>query len=468
MIPRRGVLLLVGVLVFLIDNHQAQPLEGQEYRGTHTEYHVVFLPAQLLLPYLHPFGIGELGVIHAQAIAEHSFQSFGDLSGQGNFGQQIEYLLSLLQSLLDEVDIDFRLSARCYPVKQADVLLPETSSDFIERPLLGGIERIDFGFLQTGFVQPTDFLIIDLEDAFFHQSVENTQRSSCLFEQGFLGYFLQITATSRPTGKLDVFHQQGKLFLGSRQFVEKLLHRFLIPFRTGKPYPRLGLRFVAALQVLLHENGFLVEQSFDYGEYSLDATRLLKLGYALLPVSTEQVEQLLFVLRERFGSLEVLVIFHHRLALQLHTRWHGGFIDIAQRAEVIGGKPLPKAELEGKDDGSCVQHFLDVLRLEALRRRSVYLCHDGGVELLHAERHHDATTHLHALLQFRGQRVSVLRGNGQGHYDIHELLHAAKVQKRRHSPTEMPPLYLVRFFFLLRKCMPKKPAKSWSWHRSHR
>ena len=142
MVSGSRVLLLVRVFVLLIHNHQAQSLEGQEDGRTDTQDDIVFLLAQLLLPDFHPLGIGKLGMIDTKATSEHPLQTFGDLGGQGDFGQEIEHLLACLQRFLDEVDIDFGLATGGDPVKQTDIFLAEVIKDGGESLLLSRVQGV--------------------------------------------------------------------------------------------------------------------------------------------------------------------------------------------------------------------------------------------------------------------------------------------------------------------------------------
>ena len=139
-------------------------------------------------------------------------------------------------------------------------------------------------------------------------------------------------ATACPSGKFYILHQYGQLLLGSSHRVEKLHHlRFIkIGIRQTDTGFRAGL--VLSLDVLLHEDGFLVEQTFHHGEDVLQAHGTLKLGDTLFLVGTQEVEQALFAIAQRMSGFELFVIHHHRLAFELHPRWQGSLIDIAQRA----------------------------------------------------------------------------------------------------------------------------------------
>ena len=67
--------------MFLVDDDQSQPLEGQEKGRTHTEDNVIGFMGKLFLPHLYPLGIGELGVVDAQPTAEDPLQALGNLGG---------------------------------------------------------------------------------------------------------------------------------------------------------------------------------------------------------------------------------------------------------------------------------------------------------------------------------------------------------------------------------------------------
>ena len=114
--------------------------------------------AELLLPDFHPFGIGKLRVVDADASSEHTFQAFGDLRREGDFGKQVEHLLSVFDGLPDEMDVDFRLSAGGDTMEQADVFLPEVAEDGIIGCLLGRIERIDGDRARLFAVKPSHFV----------------------------------------------------------------------------------------------------------------------------------------------------------------------------------------------------------------------------------------------------------------------------------------------------------------------
>ena len=82
-------------------------------------------------------------MIDAQPAAKDPLQTLGYLGGQSNFRQQIKYLLALTDRLINEVDIDFGLTAGSDSVEQTNILHAERSTDFVESPLLMYIQFIE-------------------------------------------------------------------------------------------------------------------------------------------------------------------------------------------------------------------------------------------------------------------------------------------------------------------------------------
>ena len=173
MIAGSRILLLVGRFVLFVNDYQSQPLEGQEYGRAHSQNHLVRSVGQLLLPYFHSFRVRELGMINSQAAAEHSSQPFGDLGGQCDFREQIEHLFPCLKSLLYQVDIDFCLSAGCYSMEQAHILLPERAENGVKRCLLDRAESIYRTCFFRLQIKSSGFMFVCFKDSFGCQFVQN-------------------------------------------------------------------------------------------------------------------------------------------------------------------------------------------------------------------------------------------------------------------------------------------------------
>ena len=166
MITGHGILLLVGSLVFLIDDDEAEALEGQEDGTAGTEDDIVGILGELFLPYLNTLGIGIFRMVDAQAMAKDTLEPFHHLDSQGNLRQEVEHLLMLVECLLDKMDVDFRLAAGSNAMKQGDRLLEEGKLYLVEGFLLGQAQRFDmFGMGLTAMIQASHFLFVGLKDA---------------------------------------------------------------------------------------------------------------------------------------------------------------------------------------------------------------------------------------------------------------------------------------------------------------
>ena len=248
------------------------------------------------MPDFYPFSIRKLGMIDTQPTSEHSLQTFGDLSGQGYFRQQVQHLFSLFQRLLYQMNINLRLSTGSDPMKKTHILLPEILKDSRESLLLGSIQSIEFEGGNFRLVQSTDFLIIDLENTLIHQSIENGSARTRFFQQFFLGNFLQVFSPSCPTREFHIFHQHGQLFFGSGKFIEQSHHSGIIQFPIDQSHTGFRPRFVTSLQIFLHKDSFLFQQSLHDRKYILQANGTLQLGHTLFLVFTQQVKQALFTI----------------------------------------------------------------------------------------------------------------------------------------------------------------------------
>ena len=81
-------------------------------------------------------------MINAEALTKNSLQTIGDLHSQGNFGQKIKHLLTLLNGLLDEVNIQLRLAARGHTMQQRYVFRLKRFLYFVVGFLLRCVERM--------------------------------------------------------------------------------------------------------------------------------------------------------------------------------------------------------------------------------------------------------------------------------------------------------------------------------------
>lgn len=62
-------------------------------------------------------------MIDTEPVAKDFVESLHNLNRQGDFGQEIEHLLVFLDGFLDEMDVDFRLSAGSNTMQEYYVFL---------------------------------------------------------------------------------------------------------------------------------------------------------------------------------------------------------------------------------------------------------------------------------------------------------------------------------------------------------
>ena len=172
MIAGSGILLLIGILMFLVHNHQSKIAERKENGRTDSQNDIISFFRQLLLPDFHPFGIGEFRVVNAQTIAEYALQAFCNLGGKGYLRQQIQYLFSLPDGLFYQMDIDFCFSAGSHSMQQTDILRLETLHNLIMRQLLMFIQGIHRKGFPNNSTQPSHFLLVNFKNVLVHQAIE--------------------------------------------------------------------------------------------------------------------------------------------------------------------------------------------------------------------------------------------------------------------------------------------------------
>ena len=191
MIARGGILLLIGCLVLLIDDDEAQTLEGQEDGRAGTENDIVGILRQLLLPYLHPFGIGVAGVVDTQSVAEDTLQALHHLHRQRNFRQQVEHLFLAFQSPLYEVDIYLRLATAGHAVQEGDRLLHHRHQDGVIGLLLCPAQPLDeFRVILAPVVQSSHLHLVGLQHATPFQLLQRSGRGLTGIQQLLTGNLL--------------------------------------------------------------------------------------------------------------------------------------------------------------------------------------------------------------------------------------------------------------------------------------
>ena len=129
--------------MLLVDDNESQVLEWQEDGTSCTKNDIVGMPRHLLLPYLDSLRITILRVVDAQSVAKDTVQSLHDLDGEGNFRQEIEHLLVLIECLFDEMDIHLGLATGGNAVQEHHILLHHLHENLVVSILLGHGERLD-------------------------------------------------------------------------------------------------------------------------------------------------------------------------------------------------------------------------------------------------------------------------------------------------------------------------------------
>ena len=121
-IPWRRVILLVAGLMLLVNHHKANLGKGQEHRRPHAENHHWLVAVQQFAPDVHALGIGELGMIHQQAVAKDFPQTVGELCGETYLRHQIKYLMTRLKGRQYSMTVNLGLAAAGNAAQEHNVL----------------------------------------------------------------------------------------------------------------------------------------------------------------------------------------------------------------------------------------------------------------------------------------------------------------------------------------------------------
>lgn len=351
------LLLLVAAFVLFVDNDKPQVAEGQEYRGAHAENDLQAAIVQQVVPYLHPFVVGKFGMVDGQLVAEDPLQPGGELGSECNFGHEVENLSSPFQHGIDEVDIDFGLSARRNAVQEYGVFGGKPFDDGIVGLLLYGRERVGGLGVQRVAREAARLFGIDLEDAFGRERTEYLGRYLRAFEQFFPRDFA-CRAPLHEAREFEIAHQQAQLFLGVFEFVEEGAQFLVLAGGdVREPYVTLGAGAVFGLQLFRDDDGILLHERAHGGQDMAQAACLFEFLYAHLGVLPQGVEQNGLPLFKQRGSIfdEIVVAGNLGFALDFQSRRYGRLEDVAHRAEVIVGNPFPETQLRPAQDRRTVE-----------------------------------------------------------------------------------------------------------------
>jgi len=132
----RVALLLVGRLLPLVRDDQADPLERREERRSRADDHVR-RAIEDAAPFVEALAGGKRAVQQRHAIAETRDEARDDLCGEDDLRHEDDHALSACQRLGGRTQIDLRLPARGHAVQQEAAAGPEPADDRGERCRLG-------------------------------------------------------------------------------------------------------------------------------------------------------------------------------------------------------------------------------------------------------------------------------------------------------------------------------------------
>jgi len=107
-----GAFLFVGVLVFFIDDDDAEIGEGGKDGTARADDDFGFAAADAV-PLVEAFALGEVGVENGDLIldrGEAGFEPLDGLRGEGNLGQEDKHAFPLVDAVLGGLEVDF-----CFP-----------------------------------------------------------------------------------------------------------------------------------------------------------------------------------------------------------------------------------------------------------------------------------------------------------------------------------------------------------------
>ena len=212
MVAWRRVHLLETLLVLLIDDDEAQSLEGQEEGASGAKDDVVGMVGELALPDLHALRVAIAGMIDAEAVAKDSTKALHHLHRKGNLGQEVEHLAALVEGALNEVDIDFGLAARCDAVKKRDILRHLLNEDLVVGVGLGLAEGFDvLGMGHSAEGDTSYFLFVLPQDPTVQKLAEDGG--------GAVGLVHQFLAGDLALGHGILFADAGQLQIGAEDLL---------------------------------------------------------------------------------------------------------------------------------------------------------------------------------------------------------------------------------------------------------
>ena len=232
--------------MLFVDDEKAQVPERKEEAAAYTNHDVVGFVAQHFLVEFDPLIVGIAGVIDAHPRAEDATKPFRQLCCQDNLRQHEQNLLSLFDCLLYEMDIDFRLAATSYAVKQTDIMFLPLLLDALHCLLLSGSQ---------GRGSPFSFILLPLNMYSFDRlckCFENTFLAKFAQDGVRAVRFLQQSLLFDGSFEPKKTSQQSLLSRGVMQTVKCFVQTSFVVVGFSKPHTSHGLGLISATYFLLH------------------------------------------------------------------------------------------------------------------------------------------------------------------------------------------------------------------------
>ena len=366
-------------------------------------------------------------MVDAQLLTEVFAQAVGDLSGEGDFGQEIEHLPSLGEGALDEFGVNLRFSAGRYPFEEHHLVVVPTADNRVVGRLLGfaqgAVEPSRQGFVG---LQTAHFDVDALQDAALDEGGEGrcgvVAEASDEVVAAHVGDEVGIVEgeSGRGTSEFGEGEEGFMLPRGATEGLEGGIESGLVAVGRGEAVLQFGLR----LEGLTHAFFDLDDATFDqplHGRHHPRSTdRLAHIGQRLRPGGERADDGALHF--AEVVVIEVGVFGHGKegFALQFEPRWQGGFHHFSGMAEVVVGHPAPEVNLVFEQEWLGVHEFFDVFELVGRQRGRVLVEaeDDAGVAFGLSERNDHARAHPHALFEERRDAVGVGTGDGEGEDDV--------------------------------------------------
>lgn len=110
MITRCGLLLLIALFVFLVNDDEGEVGERKKYAGTSPKYELIWKIGHLSLVNIKTLHISKPRMIHTHLVAEETAEAFCHLRSKSYLWQEVENLSSLTDILVYQMYVYLRLA----------------------------------------------------------------------------------------------------------------------------------------------------------------------------------------------------------------------------------------------------------------------------------------------------------------------------------------------------------------------